>query len=99
MTPSSAMVNSAVSEPSRGAKIESEQRASTFANRLRFAVLATPLVAATILSKFAIPPFGAQGIDISFLLLLAALIVGSIGGSIQIEPRRLTLYVMLMGFL
>src|ERR1700722_746879 len=100
MTSSLAMVNSAASaEPSRGAKIEGELRASTFANRLRFAVLATPLVAATVLSKFAIPPFGAQGIDISFLLLLAALLVGSIGGCIQIEPRRLTLYVMLMGFL
>jgi hypothetical protein len=100
MTPTLAMVNSALSaEPPRGAKIEGEPRAAAYANRLRFAVLATPLVAATILSKFAIPPFGAQGIDISFLLLLAALIVGSIGGCIQIEPRRLALYVMLMGFL
>jgi hypothetical protein len=100
MTPTLAMVNSAVSaEPSRGDEIEGEPRVPTYANRLRFAVLATPLVAATILSKFAIPPFGAQGIDISFLLLLAALIVGSIGGCIHIEPRRLALYVMLMGFL
>jgi hypothetical protein len=100
MTPTLAMGNSAVSgAPSRGAKIEGKLRAPAYANRLRFAVLATPLVAATILSKFAIPPFGAQGIDISFLLLLAALIVGSIGGCIQIEPRRLALYVMLMGFL
>jgi hypothetical protein len=100
MTPTLAMVNSAGgAEPLRHEKIAAEPRISTAMHRLRFAVLATPLVAATILSKFTVPPLGAQGIDISLLFLLAALLVGSIGGCIRFEPGRLTLYVTLMGFL
>ena len=74
-------------------------RTSTAAERLRFAILATPLIGATVLSKFAIPPFGAQGIDISLFLVLAALAAGSIAGCIRFEPRRLTLYVTLIGIL
>ncbi len=66
---------------------------------VRFAVLATPLVGVTFLSKFTVPPLGEQGIDLSLLFLLAALLVGSVGGCIRFEPRRLTLYVMLMGIL
>ena len=54
---------------------------------LRFALLATPLVGATFLSKFAIPPFGAQGIGISVFVLLAAVIAGIVGGGMRIEPR------------
>jgi len=91
MTPTLAMVNSAGSTAS--------PRISTAADRLRFAVLTTPLIGATVLSKFAIPPFGAQGIDISLFLLLGALAAGSIGGCIRFEPRRLTLYVALIGIL
>ena len=69
------------------------------ASGLRFAVLATPLVGVTFLSKFTVPPLGEQGIDLSLLFLLAALLVGSVGGCIRFEPRRLTLYVMLIGIL
>jgi len=65
----------------------------------RFALLATPLIGATFLTKFAFPPFGAQGIGISVFLLLAALCVGSIGGWLSLEPRRLTLFVTLIGIL
>jgi hypothetical protein len=68
-------------------------------NRLRFALLATPLIGATFLSKFAIPPFGAQGIGISLFVLLAVVIAGTVGGGMRIEPRRLTLYFMLVGSL
>src|SRR5882672_8245116 len=66
---------------------------------LRFALLATPLIGATFLSKFAFPPFGARGIGISVFLLLGALVLGTIGGSLSLEPRRLTLYVTLIGIL
>jgi hypothetical protein len=65
----------------------------------RFALLATPLIAVTFLSKFAFPPFGAMGIGVSIFLVLAALIVGSIAGCVSIEPRRLTLYFLMIGFL
>jgi hypothetical protein len=68
-------------------------------NQLRFALLATPLIGATFLSKFAIPPFGAQGIGISLFLVLAAVAAGAVGGGMRIEPRRLTLYFMLVGSL
>ena len=67
--------------------------------QVRFAVLATPLVGVTFLSKFTVPPLGEQGIDLSLLFLLAALLVGSVGGCVRFEPRRLALYVMLMGTL
>ena len=66
---------------------------------LRFAFLATPLIGTTFLSKFAFPPFGAQGIGISLFLLLAALFAGSISGCLSLEPRRLTLFVTLIGIL
>jgi hypothetical protein len=65
--------------------------------RLAFALLVTPLIGATFLSKFAFPPFGAQGIGVSIFLLLAALVVGSVIGCLSLEPRRLTLFVMLIG--
>src|SRR5580692_2677057 len=68
-------------------------------NWLRFALLATPLIGATFLSKFAIPPFGKQGIGISLFILLGAVIAGTVGGGMRIEPRRLTLYFMLVGSL
>src|SRR5580692_2376423 len=68
-------------------------------NWLPFALLATPLVGATFLSKFAIPPFGAQGIGISVFVLLAAVIAGIVGGGMRIEPRRLTVYFILVGSL
>ncbi len=68
-------------------------------NGLRFALLTTPLIGATFLSKFAFPPFGAQGIGISLFVVLAAVIAGSVAGGMQIEPRRLTVYFMLVGTL
>jgi hypothetical protein len=68
-------------------------------NPLRFALLATPLVGATFLSKFAFPPFGALGIGVSLFLVLAAVMIGSIADCVRIEPRRLTLYVLMIGFL
>ncbi len=66
---------------------------------LRFALLATPLIGATFLSKFAFPPFGALGIGISVFLLLAALVLGSVCGCLGVEPRRLTVFVTMTGIL
>ncbi len=69
------------------------------AGGLRFALLATPLIGATFLSKFAFPPFGALGIGISVFLLLAALVVGSVCGCLGAEPRRLMGFVTMVGIL
>lgn len=66
---------------------------------LSFALLATPLICATFLSKFAIPPFGKQGIGIALFVLLAVVIASTVGGAMRVEPRRLTLYLMLVGSL
>jgi hypothetical protein len=62
----------------------------------RFALLATPLIGATFLSKFSFPPFGALGIDISVFLVLAALMVGSVADCVRIDPRRLTLFALMI---
>ena len=73
--------------------------AATDAGWFRFALLATPLMGATALSKFAFPPLGAQGIGISLFLVMGAVAAGSMGGFLSIEPRRLTLYVAMLGIL
>ncbi len=62
----------------------------------RFALLATPLVGATFLSKFAFPPFGAQGIGISVFLVLAALMIGLYADCVRIDSRRLTLFALMI---
>src|SRR5271155_786640 len=68
-------------------------------NPLRFALLATPLVGATFLSKFAFPPFGALGIGVSLFLVLAALMLGSYADCVRIDARRLTLFAVMIGCL
>jgi hypothetical protein len=66
---------------------------------LRFTILATPLIAATILSKFGFPPLGAQGIGASIFIVIAAVIAGTMSGALSIEPRRLALLAGLLGIL
>jgi hypothetical protein len=73
--------------------------AASIRNWPRFALLATPLIGATFLSKFAFPPFGKQGLGISIFLVIAALLAGAFGGYIRVEPRRLTFYVTMIGLL
>lgn len=100
MTPTLAMANAAGSAaPSRRGEMSAGPGVSAWTNRLRFGLLATPLVGVTFLSKFAIPPLGAQGIDISLMLLPTAAIAGAIGGGIRFEPQRLMLYVTLLAIL
>src|SRR5260370_24055867 len=98
MTRTLVMVNSAGSAaPSRREKTAAEPRASARRNLLGFAVLATPLVGATVLSKFTGPPLGAEGVDISLLFRLPALFVGAIGGCLRVELRPWTPDVPLIG--
>ena len=63
---------------------------------VRFALLATPLIGVTFLSKFAFPPFGALGIGASLFLVLAAVLIGSIIDCVRIDPRRLTLFALMI---
>jgi hypothetical protein len=73
--------------------------AKSTTSAVRLALLATPLIGVTFLSKFAVPPFGKLGLGISIFVPFAALAAGAIGGYIRIEPRRLTLYMTLIGLL
>ena len=73
--------------------------AKSTAGAARFALLATPLISVTFLSKFGFPPFGSQGLGVSLFVMLAALLIGSIAGGISIEPRRLTFYFLMIGSL
>jgi hypothetical protein len=66
---------------------------------LRFAILAMPLVGATLLSKFGFPPFGAQGIGVSLFIVIATVLAGSMSGALSIEPRRLALLAALLAIL
>jgi hypothetical protein len=68
-------------------------------NPLRFALLATPLVGATFLSKFAFPPFGKLGIGLSLFLVLAAVLIGSVFDCVRIDARRLTLFALMIACL
>jgi hypothetical protein len=81
------------------AKHASAGGAKSTMSTARFALLATPLIGATFVSKFAFPPFGKQGLGISIFLVLAAVAAGAYGGGIRIEPRRLTFFATLIGFL
>jgi hypothetical protein len=68
-------------------------------SRLPEILLLTPLIAVTFLSKAAIPPFGAQGIGISLLIILALLPIGLMSGYLRFEPVRFALFLFLMGTL
>jgi hypothetical protein len=64
-----------------------------------FAVLATPVVGVTVLSKFTIPPLGSQGLDISLFLVLGAVLIGSFAQCVRIHAARLGMYVSLIAIL
>jgi hypothetical protein len=66
---------------------------------LRFALLASPLIGATFISKFGFPPLTSIGIGISIFFVLGACAVGAVLGGISIEPRRLALFTAMMGVL
>jgi hypothetical protein len=66
---------------------------------LRFALLASPLIGATFISKFSFPPFAALGIGVSIFFLLGVVAAGSVLGGVSIEPRRLALFTAMIGIL
>jgi hypothetical protein len=72
---------------------------ATAGTGLRFAILAAPLVGATLLSKFGFPPLGAQGIGVSLFIVMATVVAGSMSGALSIEPRRLALLAALLAIL
>ena len=53
-----------------------------------------PLVATTIFSKFAIPPFGARGLGIGLPLVFLSLATGFVLGRVRIHPGRACFYAL-----
>lgn len=62
-------------------------------------VVCAPVIGATVLSKFAIPPWGAQGLGLIFPIIFAALAFGLISGRLQVAWRRLLLFMTMLSVL
>jgi hypothetical protein len=72
---------------------------ATRAGWLRTAILVTPVVSVTLLSKFGVPPFAAQGIGISLALIFVAILMGLLNGCVRVDASRLSLYALAIGVL
>lgn len=66
---------------------------------LRGWVLLLPLIAATFLSKFAVPPLGARGIGITLGVILGAWLLGCMTNLFRIAPLRLALFSVIAGLM
>lgn len=62
-------------------------------------VVCAPLIGATLLSKFALPPLGAQGFGLIYPIMAAALIFGLVSGRLQFAWRRLLLFMIMLSVL
>jgi hypothetical protein len=62
-------------------------------------IVFTPVICATLLAKFAMPPLGAHGIGLVVPLTFTALLVGLASGRMQLVPRRLLLYLIMLSVL
>ncbi|MDY0748913.1 hypothetical protein SNE35_30730 [Paucibacter sp. R3-3] len=58
-----------------------------------------PLVAATYLSKFSVPPFGAMGLAIAIPLVFGAALVGFAAGAMQLQLRRALAFALMLATL
>jgi len=68
---------------------------SASALRLPFALLVTPLIAATLLGKFSVPPLGSRGISLAVPLIILVALYGLLRGWFVIRPHRVIAYVAL----
>jgi hypothetical protein len=62
-------------------------------------VLCTPILCASLFSKFGIPGYAALGIGIALPVMMAALAVGMVNNCVRIEPRRLGFYCLTLAVL
>lgn len=62
-------------------------------------VVCAPVVGATLLSKFAIPPWGAEGFGLNFPIIFAALLFGLASGRLQLAWRRMLLFMVMLSVL
>ena len=62
-------------------------------------IICAPLIGATVLSKFAIPPLGAQGFGLAFPLIAMAMLWGLTTSRLQFDGRRLLLFCVVLAIL
>lgn len=68
-------------------------------DRFGLALLYAPLIAVTVLSKFAVPPLGAHGLGIAFVVFAMVMAAGVLTARMIVEPRRLILYLSVIALL
>lgn len=62
-------------------------------------IVCAPLVGATVLSKFSIPPLGAQGFGLIFPIIFGALLCGVFTSRLQFAWRRLVIFGVMLSLL
>lgn len=62
-------------------------------------MLCTPIVCASLLSKFGIPGYASLGIGVAMPLMMLVLAFGVLNDSVRIEPRRLSFYCITLAVL
>lgn len=62
-------------------------------------IVCAPVVGATVLSKFALPPFGAQGFGLIFPIIFAALLFGLATHRLEFAWKRLLLFFVMLSVL
>jgi hypothetical protein len=62
-------------------------------------IVFTPVVCATLLSKFGLPPLNTIGIGLLYPLTIMLLAYGFITSQLQLETRRLTFYLIMLSIL
>lgn len=66
---------------------------------LRTMLLVMPIVAAVILAKFAVPPFGERGIGLTLPIVFGLTAMGCILGRFNFSPARLALFTIMLALL
>jgi hypothetical protein len=62
-------------------------------------VLCTPIVGASLLSKFGVPGFANLGISIALPIMMLALAFGALSNYVRIEPRRCAFFCIMLATL
>lgn len=62
-------------------------------------IVCAPIIGATVLSKFALPPWGAQGFGLIFPIIFVALLYGLVTRRLQFAWRRLFMFFVMLSVL
>lgn len=62
-------------------------------------LLYLPLVSTTLLAKLSVPPFAAQSLSIAYVFIFLAIGIGLAFGCLQVDTRRLSFFLIFVGFI